>query len=810
MSSLTILALHAVSGLLAGAPSPSVDPLIDKNFSQQPQQRVLVQVEDPLARTSLRGRSEAADTRSARIDARRTDLAARKARVLKHLQLTEGISLEMVFAYPAFRLFAVDVDPAALSALATAPEVTAIFADTIHPPLLESSLPHAHVLEFQENRSRGEGVAVAILDSPVRYSGGHFGTCNQPGSIGCSLKAQHNFTAQSIQTVQSYEDRLGRSHGTNVAAIAHGVAPGAGVFGLNVFQGLRNGSLGASTSDVIAALNWVAFNAAAQNIVAANMSLGSERTLPGACNQDSYAGPIRTLYMDHDVLTVVASGNDATQNAVGSPACINLAVTVAAHYDNETARYSGYDCFQEAPRDQEMACFSNLNGLVDLVAPGVFVDAGGYKLSGTSMAAPHVTGAVALRQGYFVSTEGRTQSAHLTHQALMLGSGRIVHIDGRIFARLDMASEAAWDRAEVFGLFAEEGSDNQFDGQGAQWTLNIADADYQLSGAYLFLELNHDAPATLEVTLEGPGGHRAEINLPGLQANFTGVIGRQYDLQALAGFTGQAASGDWTLSISAPQGAGHLMNATLLLRQAECVPECTDAGCGDDGCGGRCEGGHCTINQRCYADGRVPRDNACLICDATASPSAWGRSGAGCQIDGQCYSPGAAYQTVPCMSCRPDVSTRGWSPNDGFCVVAGTCLQAGDRRPNSPCRGCAPDQDTRSYSSLTDISCDDEDACTQEDSCQEGRCEGEPVVCPMPGPCQERISCAASSGDCVTAPKADGTVCEASGICAAGLCQLPEAKDEGCSCRAGHGLDGVGFGWVLLLSGLALRRRSRR
>jgi subtilisin family serine protease len=43
-----------------------------------------------------------------------------------------------------------------------------------------------------------------------------------------------------------------------------------------------------------------------------------------------------------------------------------------------------------------VCCFSNIASWLDVLAPGSEVTAGGYTMSGTSMAAPHAAGAIAV------------------------------------------------------------------------------------------------------------------------------------------------------------------------------------------------------------------------------------------------------------------------------------------------------------------------------------------------------------------------------------------------------------------------------
>jgi hypothetical protein len=92
------------------------------------------------------------------------------------------------------------------------------------------------------------------------------------------------------------------------------------------------------------------------------------------------------------------------------------------------------------------------------------------------------------------------------------------------------------------------------------------------------------------------------------------------------------------------------------------------------------------------------------------------------------------------------------------------------------------------------LTCDDQNACTQNDACLAGVCSGSAITCPAPDECQHDGVCSAGSGACSYPPVPDGTPCSA-GHCIAGVCAArpeagPEAGPEDAGPEAGDDLGG--------------------
>lgn len=210
--------------------------------------------------------------------------------------------------------------------------------------------------------STGQGVNVYIIDTGIRATHAEFGG-----------RAQSVY--DSVLDGQNGNDCSG--HGTHVAGTIGGSSFGvAKNVNLRSVRVLGCDGLG-SLSTVLAGVDWVTANRVAPAVV--NMSLG------GNAN-DLLDWVIENSISTKGLTYVVAAGN-SNEDACGiSPARAPNVITVGASNNQD-----------------RKAAFSNWGSCLDIFAPGDSVVSASYlndgaqaSMSGTSMAAPHVTGAVAI------------------------------------------------------------------------------------------------------------------------------------------------------------------------------------------------------------------------------------------------------------------------------------------------------------------------------------------------------------------------------------------------------------------------------
>lgn len=259
---------------------------------------------------------------------------------------------------------------------------------------------------FWEQGWTGKGVVIAILDTGCNYH--HLDLKER-------IIGGYNFTNESNGDVTKIEDYNG--HGTHVAGIIAatlngngivGVAPNVNLLILKVLNHKGRGTLESLVTAIEYAINWTGPNNEKVSILSLSLGLSySEEILHNAIKQA----------IANDIAVVVASGNegdgDLTTDEYSYPAGYEEVIAVGAIDTNFS-----------------VARFSNTNKEVDIYAPGVNIKSTYLKenfesLSGTSMATPHVSGALALLINKYENINKRKPTEQELFNYLMLHTTKL-------------------------------------------------------------------------------------------------------------------------------------------------------------------------------------------------------------------------------------------------------------------------------------------------------------------------------------------------------------------------------------------------
>jgi subtilisin family serine protease len=316
-----------------------------------------------------------------------------------------GFTSDRVFRH-AFRGYSAVLEPAQVTALRHDPAVSLIVADERIEA--EAQTTPTGISRIGANRSlvaKVDGVDqrvdadVAIVDTGIAS----VTDLNVAGGYNCSTSDR-----------ALWRDVYG--HGTHVAGTVGaidngsgvvGVAPGVRLWAVKILDDTGSGLL----SWYVCGLDWIAAqrdpaSPARPLFESVNMSVaksGRDDVNCGLTNKDVLHQAICRL-VSSGVTVVAAAANDSSSASTRVPAAYNEVITVSAlaDTDGKPGGLGGNRCYSWGTYDVDdtFASFSNYGSDVDLIAPGKCIWStvpSGYRYSsGTSMAAPHVAGAVAL------------------------------------------------------------------------------------------------------------------------------------------------------------------------------------------------------------------------------------------------------------------------------------------------------------------------------------------------------------------------------------------------------------------------------
>ncbi|MGM0574379.1 MAG: hypothetical protein ACQEXJ_01415 [Myxococcota bacterium] len=255
------------------------------------------------------------------------------------------------------------------------------------------------------------------------------------------------------------------------------------------------------------------------------------------------------------------------------------------------------------------------------------------------------------------------------------------------------------------------------------------------------------------------------------------------------------------------------------------VPSCVDGACAlvadedDTPCD---DGDACTTGDRCVEGACVGEALSCdddNPCTTDACDPAGGcvhtfnqkscDDGDACTVQDHCFQGACVGEALSCDDGNPctddlcdPVDGCSWGDREGPCedgdactdgdqCVDGACVPGGptDCGEGNPCVDATCDPVEGCQVSIVDGDCDDGDACTTDDHCEDGVCTGDLVACDDGNPCTSDY-CDPAAGCQFTNHEAacdDGDPCTLEDACSEGVC-VPGEPDPLC-CDEASGCD---------------------
>lgn len=284
---------------------------------------------------------------------------------------------------------AVELPTCCLEQFARSQLVKKIWYDARVKVCLDVAVPAIGATAVHQMGFSGDGIVVAVIDT---------GIAPHPDLI-----VPENRILAWYDLVNDHSDPYDdNGHGTHVAGIIagngnssngrfKGVAPQARLIGIKALDSEGSGTL----STVISGIEWCLKNRAALNIRIINLSMGAPA-------QESYkSDPLcraTTAAWKEGILVCAAAGNEGPETGtINTPGINPLIITVGNSNDQQTLRGDDDRLNQTSSRGPTIDNIAK----PDLLAPGTKITSLWLKknyrtLTGTSMATPMVSGAIAL------------------------------------------------------------------------------------------------------------------------------------------------------------------------------------------------------------------------------------------------------------------------------------------------------------------------------------------------------------------------------------------------------------------------------
>ena len=347
-------------------------------------------------------------------------------------KVLKGIEFEKENDFEELNAFSGEVDSENLEKLKE--KNVEVYEDRKFGVFLEESVEQINVSKVWNLNVNitGKDEGVCIIDTGINYLHESFG-CSQDEYNDRDCRV---FGYDYVNDDSDVMDDAG--HGTHVAGIVggnglvKGVSPDVNL----VIIKACDSSGSCYESDVISGINFCRDNKDVYNISVISMSLGAGVFNSLNCPAYGLLEEVIGLTYNEGLFIVASSGNDGDSNGIAYPACSpNVTAVGAVDGIDGLANFGNRGNFLYRESDRN---------LLRLLAPGVGIVSswlsGSNSLSGTSMSAPHVAGAVALLRDY-KNYEGN-EISNLELENVLNNTGKSIYDSGSKFtySRIDVYS----------------------------------------------------------------------------------------------------------------------------------------------------------------------------------------------------------------------------------------------------------------------------------------------------------------------------------------------------------------------------------